>query len=200
MCFRRDVIIYNSEDDEYKLIDGFPGYYITETGDIIGPGRYGEPHLLIPTKTKYGHEYVTLYRNGKKYRRYVHRLVAETFIPNPNNYPVVRHLNSCPFDNAADNLSWGTQKDNIEDMREAGNNYTLTNEDRRKAYITRRTPIKAINIKTGEQIIFKSQQEASRILNIGQGDISHIASGKSGRQTRNGYKFEKIGDENYGYN
>ena len=44
-----------------------------------------------------------------------HRLIAECFIPNPNNYPLVRHLNDNKFDIRIENLAWGTKSDNMND-------------------------------------------------------------------------------------
>lgn len=48
--------------------------------------------------------------------RFIHRLIAETYIPNPHNYPIVRHLNDINTDNSIKNLAWGTQKMNGQDM------------------------------------------------------------------------------------
>ena len=50
----------------------------------------------------------------------VHRIVAETFILNPENYPIVRHLNDIVTDNRVENLSWGTQSDNLLDAKRNG--------------------------------------------------------------------------------
>ena len=184
--------IYNPEFDEWMPLPEYPGYYVSATGHVWGPGRYGDPWLLKPTRTKRGHLYVSLYVDGVRYREYVHRLVARCFIPNHNNYPVVRHLNDCPEDNDVENLAWGTQRDNIIDMRNAQNDYKLTDLDRERAYAKRRTPIKAICIETGEEQMFTSQQEASRILGVSQASISHIALGKPGRRSEHGYTFKKV--------
>lgn len=57
--------------------------------------------------------YVSISVNNKSYRRRVHRLVAETFIPNPNNYNAVNHINGIKTDNRVENLEWITNKENI---------------------------------------------------------------------------------------
>ena len=45
---------------------------------------------------------------------YVHRIIAKLFIPNPNNYSDVNHINNIVDDNRVDNLEWMTHKDNLE--------------------------------------------------------------------------------------
>ena len=69
-----------------------------------------------------GYKQVTLSRpGGKQRRRYVHRLMAQAFLPNPENLPLVRHLNDVKDDNRVENLAWGTSKDNTADMLRLGN-------------------------------------------------------------------------------
>lgn len=62
--------------------------------------------------------YKTVPINGKT--RYIHRLVAEAFIPNPNNLPVVNHINGNKYDNNVENLEWVTYSDNTQHALEAG--------------------------------------------------------------------------------
>ena len=57
-----------------------------------------------------------LWKNNKVECVYVHRLVAENFIPNPSDYPIVMHLDDDPTNNYIDNLQWGTLKMNTQDM------------------------------------------------------------------------------------
>lgn len=190
MCFKHDVELFDREYEEWKVVPGFPDYRITKNGDICGPGRSGNGHIMKPTKGKNGHMYVTLKNGNSKEKQYVHRLVAQTFISNPNNYPVVRHLDDDPSYNYVDNLAWGTQPDNIQDMRDLGHNYVWSDEDREKAYRKRRTPVIAINLQTGEEKKFISQNEASRKLNISQTAISDLVRGKPGHKQVKGYTFK----------
>lgn len=64
--------------------------------------------LLKPEVVADGHLRVTLSNGGIKCRVFVHRLVAEAFIPNPNNYPIINHKDENPANNCVDNLEWCT--------------------------------------------------------------------------------------------
>jgi hypothetical protein len=62
-----------------------------------------------------GYQHLTLSKNGKGINFQVHRLVAQAFIPNPNNLPFVCHKDDDPYNNSVDNLFWGTHQDNTDD-------------------------------------------------------------------------------------
>lgn len=68
------------------------------------------------TSAKYGTSYVvlTFYVNKKSYKRYLHRVVASAFLPNPDNLPQVNHIDENKFNNNASNLEWCTAAHNIE--------------------------------------------------------------------------------------
>jgi hypothetical protein len=85
------------------------GYVICSCGNIIGKnGRVLTPHI-----NHNGYSEVILTSNGKRYKRRVHRLVALKYVPNPKGLPQVNHIDEDKTNNAASNLNWMTQWDNI---------------------------------------------------------------------------------------
>jgi hypothetical protein len=84
--------------------------------DIRGRLRIKSEVILKPYLQNKGRALVTLSKNGKTKKYLVYRLMACEFIPNPNNYPCVMHMDDDPTNNDISNLKWGTQKDNMQDM------------------------------------------------------------------------------------
>lgn len=195
MSYRRDEVLYDPEDDIWLPIYDYPGYYISNTGHVWGPGSLGQfPHELSSyANDKYGHQVVDLYRNGKRTHRYVHQLVAEAFIPNRYRYPEVCHIDGDPLNNDVSNLRWGTHLDNMRDAQKHRTFHYFTDEENEMCMEALRTPIKAIDIKSGKEFEFISQAEAARVLNLYQPNINHVLSGRY-KQT-GGYRFEYIDKE-----
>ena len=101
-------------------------------------------------------------------------MMGEMFIPNPNNLPLVRHLDDIPDHNWLENLYWGSTEDNMQDCIRNGNFRYLTDDDREKAMQKRRSPVVAIRFRDGTRTVYPSQQEAARQLGINQRDISDV--------------------------
>ena len=83
-------------------------YSITRDGKV-----YSHYKKRFKKTYKTNYEYVHLNKNGKEYHASVHRLVAEAYIPNPNNLPVVDHKDNNPFNNNVENLQWLTIQQNV---------------------------------------------------------------------------------------
>ena len=83
--------------------------------------RTSNGQLLKPLKTNTGYYRVDLKQNQKDKYMSIHRLVAEAFIPNPNNYPIINHKDNNPQNNCVDNLEWCTQSYNVKYAYKYGN-------------------------------------------------------------------------------
>lgn len=93
--------------------------------------------------------------------------------------------------NNVENLSWGTYSENNQYMYDCKRHpLNLTDETREKAYMKRRSPVKAINIITGENFIFVSQHDAARQLNVSQQHIWGVLNGY--RKSTRGHYFEYL--------
>lgn len=105
--------------------------------------------------------------NGKVVSKLVHRFVAETFIPNPNNIPQVNHKDGDRKNNSASNLEWCTSSYNIQYREKHGEAKGL--------------PVFAVNLSTLKVSRFCSQHEAGQALGFEQGSISAVIRGKAKR-------------------
>lgn len=94
----------------------------------------GKFKILKPCLNRYGYLYVDLSINGKKRRVHIHRLVAETFIQNPENKATVDHVFNNKFDNYVENLRWATVAENIRYARDTG--ASKSGEENYKAKLT----------------------------------------------------------------
>lgn len=93
---------------DIKCYEGL--YAITEDGKVYS---YRSKKYLSPYKNKGGYLIATLSKQNIKEHFLIHRLVAEAYIPNPNNYPQVNHKDEDKTNNHFSNLEWITAKDNI---------------------------------------------------------------------------------------
>lgn len=106
----------------WKDVVGFNGdYKVSNTGKILtvayGPKTCSVRHckkseIMKTSISRTGYERVHLFKQGKDLTRYVHRLVAEAFISNPDNLPQVNHKDGNKLNNCVDNLEWVTASQN----------------------------------------------------------------------------------------
>ena len=102
------------KNEMWKDIEGYNGkYQISNYGRVKCMWRknqyrdhIGEPFILKPGVHQQGYLKVTLTKEGKPNHCYVHRLVANAFIPNPNNLPQVNHRDEDKTNNCVENLEW----------------------------------------------------------------------------------------------
>ena len=102
------------EDELWKDIQGYDGdYQISNYGRVKSLKRKN-PLILSPILGRTEDYYsIGLTKNGNKSHYSIDRLVAEAFIPNPNNYPEVNHIDENTKNNNANNLEWVTHSQNI---------------------------------------------------------------------------------------
>lgn len=103
-------------------IPGYEGLYqINSIGEvrslpkirlIRNKQQFYSMRLLKAAPTNNGYLIVSLWKNGEIKRCHIHRLIAETFIPNPLNKEQVNHINGVKSDNRIENLEWATQSEN----------------------------------------------------------------------------------------
>ena len=89
-------------------IKGFENYQITEDGRVWNKKREKWLTQVIVG----GYKKVQLWNNGKGKQVSIHRLIADAFIPNPDNKPCIDHINTIKTDNRIENLRWCTHKEN----------------------------------------------------------------------------------------
>lgn len=168
----------------YKSIKGYDGIYeINELGKIRSVDRIVERKdgrirkykgkELKSATDKGGYAIVQLHKNGISKMMRVHRLVAETFLPNPDNLPEVHHLNHDTNDNIVENLQWVTRAEQI--------------DEHLRAAISKANGTKLRVVGHGIDKIFISSMEVERELGISNSYVSRVANGKF-KQAK-GYKI-----------
>jgi hypothetical protein len=113
----------NIDKEEWRDIKGYEGkYQVSNLGNVksLQYKRLGKERILIPYISNRGYYTVALSMNSKKAVRTIHRLVAETFVENIEDLPMVNHIDGNKKNNRADNLEWCTQKHNIRHAWENG--------------------------------------------------------------------------------
>ena len=151
------------------------GYYVSNFGRVSNNG-----FVLKGIMQKNGYVHVSLH--GKQMS--VHRLVAEAFIPNPENLPQVNHKNEDKSDNRVENLEWCTAKQNI--------NHGTANERRVKSRNSITSPKPIIQYDTCGNVIreWDSASKASQELNIRQGNLWCALNRKHQKKTAGGFVWK----------
>lgn len=104
--------------EKWKNVNGFENYIVSTEGRVknLDTGNY----VGNKFRDTYGYAKVKLCYHGKKKQIDVHRLVAETFIPNPLNKQTVNHINGIKSDNRVENLEWATYSENSKHAHKTG--------------------------------------------------------------------------------
>jgi hypothetical protein len=111
-------ILWENNMSKAFQIKNFSDYYITDTGNVYSRKiYYNNPNCrikkLTPKKDKNGYLMIELWKDNKPHVKKLHRLVAETFIHNPENKKEINHKNGIKSDNRVENLEWSNRSENI---------------------------------------------------------------------------------------
>lgn len=173
---------------ETRIIKNFPGYIVSEFGDVysVNYNHTGILKKLSPCKNHKGYLQVHLWKNNKGYSKTVHRLVAEAFLPNINNLPEINHINGDKTDNCVKNLEWISSSDNLlHSYRVLGRKHRWGKDNKCSKII--------LQIKDGSVIAeFYGANEASRCTKVYFSDIHKCCKGKL--KTAGGYIWKYKGE------
>ena len=155
-----------------KDIKGYEGLYaITEEGQVWS---YRRKKYLKQQQTR-NYLSIELHKDNDRKHYFIHRLVAETYIPNPHNLPEVNHIDENKYNNCVDNLEWVSHKDNM--------NHGTQKE---RASIKCKKKIRCIELNT----IYDSTKDAALTLGINAPNITSCLKGR--QKTSGGYHWEYI--------
>lgn len=178
----------------WKDIKGFEGLYkISNLGRVKsmakewtcckgGKRNKEETFMSICTNAQYYN--FNLRKNNVKTFCNLHRILAEHFIPNPDNKPEVNHINGNKHDNRLENLEWVTCSENIKHAFDKG----LKKQYKRGRHYTAK-PIMVIDVKSNMTISFPCVKDASEKMKIGE---TTIYMGINGLSKTRKYKFQYL--------
>jgi len=167
-----------------KKIPNFPGYYANSSGLIYtkkikgGRGKIGNKLRILKCSDNKDYPKVILCKNGKKYTRFIHRLVLETFIgPCPEGMEAC-HKNDQSYDNRIDNLEWNTKLSNVKNRQRRGNYKGLPGE---KCNFAKLNKYQVRVIKRLLELNTLYQKEIGKIFGVCGSTISTINVGQNWR-------------------
>lgn len=183
--------------EEWKDIPGYEGLYqVSNLGRVKSLSKVVNCYngfrtlqeKILKQNIQKGYATVLLYHCNKK--RYVtHRLVAEAFIPNPENKPFIDHINTIRTDNRVENLRWVTAKENINNPITRASLFGRKHSEYTKEKISNSAFKKTILcVETGT--IYQSLNEAAKQTKICKTCLSAVCNGK--RNTAGGYHWQYV--------
>ena len=174
-------------------------YDVTDIGIVIGKrikrtlnGRVipVERKSIVPVIDKDGYETISLHVDGKHYHVKVHRLVAQAFIPNPENKPEVNHKDGNKKNNTVENLEWVTAKENTAHAAKTGLRHSITGESHNWAKYTNEDIHKVCKLLEDKN---NTLERISILTGVNKVVICNIGLGKIWKNISKNYNFPKRG-------
>lgn len=169
-------------EEIWKDIEGYEGLYqVSNMGRVKSVRR----NILLKSRIARGYERVNLSKNGKYLTKKVHRLVANAFIPNPDNLPQVNHKDENKTNNCVDNLEWCDSKYNI--------NYGMGNKKRGLSNTNGKLSKPVCQYSKDGCFIkeWKSIRDIERMTGYSSGHISRCCRGKQAYAYDYLWKYKK---------
>lgn len=186
-----------TREEIWKDVVGFEGYYqVSNLGrvrsvDRIVKGSFGSLQnkrsvILSSAINTAGYYSVALTRNANSKSYRVHRLVAEAFLPNPNNLPIINHKDENKLNNSVENLEWCTYSYNAKYNGCMTKRITTRNKNHshgceKKVY--------QYDLKNNLIKVWKSLMSITRTLGYSHANIANCCKGQKNRPTAYGYKW-----------
>ena len=188
--------------EEWKDVVGFEGMYkISSYGKLLSVGRIVvdingryvtiNPRIIKPC-LNFGEGYynATLWKGNRQKHKYIHRLVAEAFVPNPNNYEFVDHIDTDRLNNKAENLRWcSPSMNNLNPVTNAKFCKSIKDSNRKRLQ-----PIVGINIQNPEIKIFYNSIKEAESDGFSSKSISSAINRRLNMIKHKGYIWFKLSD------
>ena len=197
-AIQNDILLKGAYmQEEWRDIEGYERLYqVSSLGRVKSVERqntyknngkvktfHKKERILSLVNGRYNYKLVTLAKKGKRTMYRVHRLVAEAFIPNPDNKPQVNHIDEDKSNNRADNLNWMTAMENMH----WGSCLEKTHSKKNYKAEAAKRMVPVIAVKNSKEQFFDSIKSASEELGLYRSAISQCLSGK--QHETGGYSF-----------
>lgn len=169
-----------------KQIKDFPKYFITKTGKVFKMNKTGILKEVKPFLNHNNYLRVQIYKEGKPYKRFVHKLVIEAY-EGVQEGKQVNHKDGNKLNNSIENLEWVTPSENIKHSIKTG----------LRSFESLEKKVIAVDIVTGKELRFKSLREAERVTSIHASNIRKVIYGKRKHAGGFSWKFE-MGEDLHG--